>query len=97
MTTRQAATAAAAIILTAVVGIVAGYHVGGTPEAKGLHGPVAELVAFPFVLAAFTGAVILSVVARRRRSQLSRVARRLAFGPFWMICTLLAWWVVANL
>lgn len=63
---------------------------------EGLHGPVAEVVALPFVLVALVGAVILAVVVRRRRNRMSRTARTIGLAPVWLIAAFLALWLVAN-
>ena len=97
MSTAQTAVAATAIFVTAVIGIVAGHYVGTLRAAEGLHGPVAEVIAFPFVLLALVGAVVLGVMAHRRRGRVSRQARTIALVPVWLLAALLLLWIAANL
>ena len=97
MTTIRASLLAAAVLVTAMLGIAIGYYVGTLPKARELHGPVAEVIALPFVLIALLGAVVLAVVASRRRDRLSRAARTLAIAPVWLLSALLVLWLIANL
>jgi hypothetical protein len=97
MTTAQATSAACAVLITVAAGFFVGHYVGAIPEMAGLHGPVAELVALPFVLVALIGAAILSVVVRRRRERMTRTSRIIAGVPIWLVAGIMALWVVANL
>jgi len=56
-----------------------------TPQAQGFHGPVAELIALPFALAALVAAMVLALVVRRRHSTMSRGARTIGLLPIWLI------------
>jgi hypothetical protein len=96
MSTLTAALFASAILLTAVIGVAIGYYVGTQPNASGLHGPVAEVIALPFVLLAALGAAVLAVAASRRRDRLTRRARAIAVAPVWLIAGLVVLWLVAN-